>query len=277
MYKYILFIIFIISIFYYIWLSINPITYDNGNKNDILEYIKEYTMKFETIDNTKEYDKNKIIYPKIFKPNICSGLSKNVEVIHNIDEAKKYHKKIKEKYIIQDISYYKNEVGLLYERLPFQKKGKIISIYKRRFENENKLNIWNITNKAKILPYIDKNNLITETLTDKIDNIIKKIPNMYACRLDIKYDNDIDFSKGIKFIILEVNGVMGFDLSFWDNSKNKILYGTRWIIMRLLIGILNIISFNGANIYNVFGKLYQRILTAKECNNWEKIFEYVYT
>ena len=52
-----------------------------------------------------------------------------------------------------------------------------------------------------------------------LDKIVKKIPNLYACRLDIKYDNDKDFSKGKKFIVLEVNGVMGHDLAFYDNNN----------------------------------------------------------
>jgi len=276
---YILFIFFIILFLYYTWLSVNPMKYNCGNKDDVLEYIKKYTMKFISINYKKNFDFNNLKYPKIFKPIICSGVSKNLKIINNPDEALNYHLNIVDNYIIQDINYYKYEVGLLYERLPFQDKGNIISIYKRKFNDYNKLNIWNYNNSNKNPEYIDKNNLITKELIDKIDKIIKKIPNLYACRLDIKYDNDKDFSKGKKFIILEVNGVMGYDLAFFndDNLLKKILSYKRWIFSRLLIGFLNIISFNGANIYNVFFKIHKRINLSYKCKDFEKLLEYVHT
>jgi hypothetical protein len=273
------FIVFFILFLYYAWLSVNPMKYNNGNKDDVLKYIEKYTMKFISINYKKDFNFNNLKYPKIFKPIICSGVSKNLKIINNAEEALNYHSNITDNYIIQDINYYKYEVGLLYERLPFQDKGNIISIYKRKFNNYNKLNICNYNDSTEKPEYIDKNNLITKELIDKIDEIIKKIPNLYACRLDIKYDNDKDFSKGKKFIILEVNGVMGFDLGFNYNKNllKKILSYTRWIFSRLLIGLLNILSFNGANIYNVFFKIDERIKIFYKCKDHEKLLEYVYT
>jgi len=102
---------------------------------------------------------------------------------------------------------------------------------------------------------------------------------MYACRIDIKYDNDEDFANGEKFVILEVNGVMGYDLDFYskDCLLKKIIIIKRWIIFRLIIGLLNIILLNGVNIYNVFFKINERLKILYKCENWEKILEYVYT
>jgi hypothetical protein len=68
MYKYILIIFLLFIILYYIWLSINPIEYNRGNKNDILDYIKDYTMEFVYIDHKKKYNDKDIKYPKIFTP-----------------------------------------------------------------------------------------------------------------------------------------------------------------------------------------------------------------
>jgi hypothetical protein len=276
---YINYVIIILLVLYYIWLSVNPLKYNNGNKNNVLEYIKEYVMKFNNVSYNKEIIHD-IDYPKIFKPNICSGVSKNVKIINNKEEAINYHKNIKEDYIIQDINYYNNEIGLLYERIPFNKTGKIISIFKREYNNNNIVNIWNVTNKNNILPYTNKQHLITQKLTNKIDEIIKRIPNMYACRLDIKYLNDDDLSNGKNFIILEVNGVMGYDLDFWNINNSflkKIFIIIRWITIRFFIGICNVIYLNSANPYYVFGKLEDRLLTVYNCKDIEKLFEYVYT
>jgi len=154
-------------------MSVNPIKYNKGNKNDILEYIKNYTMDFIYIDYKKSYDFINLKYPKIFKPVICSGCSQNLKIINNINEAIEYHKNIKDNYIIQDISYYKYEVGLLYERLPIQKIGNIVSINQRKFDDYNKLNIWNLNIDKNSLvdngrnnhySYINKNYLITKKL-----------------------------------------------------------------------------------------------------------------
>jgi hypothetical protein len=275
----IIYILSSILFLYYIWLSVNPMKYNKGNKDDVLNYIKKYTMKFISINYKKNFNFNNLKYPKIFKPIICSGISKNLKIINNADEALNYHLNIADNYIIQDINYYKYEVGLLYERLPFQEKGNIISIYKRKFTDYNKLNIWNYNGLTNNPEYIDKNNLISKELIEKIDKIVKKIPNLYACRLDIKYDNDEDFSKGKKFIILEVNGVMGYDLAFFNKDILilKILSYIRWILSRLLIGLFNILSFNGANIYNAFFKMNERIKIYNKCKDYEKLLEYVYT
>lgn len=275
--KYISYISIIIIIIYYIWMSVNPIKYNYGNKNNILEYIKDHTMNFIYINYKRNYNFNNIKYPKIFKPVICSGCSQDVKVINNNEEAILYHNNIQDNYIIQDICYYKYEAGLLYERLPINNKGNIISIYQRHYENYNKLNIWNLDNNK--YRYINKNNLISEKLIDKIDNIIKKIPNMYACRIDLKYNSDKDLLYGDDIIILEVNGVMGYDLGFYYNNciLNNIIILIRWLIIRLIIGLINIILFNGVNIFNVYLKLNERLYISFKCKNWEKIFEYVYT
>lgn len=262
------------------WMSVNPIDYSKGTKSDILLYIPEYTPKTLYVDYTTNFDFNKIKYPKIFKPNVCSGISKNVRVINNVNEAIEYHKNMNDNYLIQDISYYNNEIGLLYEKNPWTNKGKIISIYKRVFNNKLNLNIWNVTNAYDMEPYENKNNLISNELTDKINKIIDNIPNMYVCRLDIKYDNDNDFKKGEKFTILEVNGVMGYDLRFWDEDEPSYIsyiIVLCWILRRLLYGFLNILLFNGANIYHTFFNIYERIFVCRKCGDWEKLFEYVYT
>ena len=104
---YILFIFFIILFLYYTWLSVNPMKYNCGNKDDVLEYIKKYTMKFISINYKKNFDFNNLKYPKIFKPIICSGVSKNLKIINNPDEALNYHLNIVDNYIIKYINNYK--------------------------------------------------------------------------------------------------------------------------------------------------------------------------
>jgi len=46
--------------------------YNCGNKDDVLEYIKKYTMKFISVNHKKNFDFNNLKYPKIFKPVIIS-------------------------------------------------------------------------------------------------------------------------------------------------------------------------------------------------------------
>ena len=116
---------------------------------------------------------------------------------------------------------------------------------------------------------------ITPQLTDTINKISKNIPNFYAGRYDIRFDNIEDFKEGRNFKILELNCTMGYDLRIpTERSYIKgVYYLLSWIGMRLLIGFINTISFNGINILDFPFTIYYAVHDALKCNDWERLFQ----
>lgn len=276
MLKYFIILIIFIVIIYISWLSANPWKYEM-TKYNIYKYInRDYILKNSLI--TKEninYDK--LIYPFVIKPEYCNGANNGVSLIKTRYELDLYLEKSFDKsYIIQDYYYPKYEVGILYEKFPFNNKGKIISII---LKNKNNINKWeplkckNINNNTTII-CDNRYDINTPELENTINNICSNIPNFYVGRFDIGFNNFDDLKKGKNFKIYELNGVMGFDLRFnYDKDNilsyiNKTLLLLRWIIKRLIIGFLNVLFFN-TNIIDLIKNNKNRYNDMLRCKNYE--------
>lgn len=127
----------ILLILYYIFLSVNPV--DNTyTKEHVLNFInKKYTLSLNKIDSLKDIHKIKK-YPIVLKPIICNGNGKGVIKINSKNDLIQHIKNNKNiSYISQDLYMSKYEAGILYERYPLQKDGKIKSIvFKKILENK---------------------------------------------------------------------------------------------------------------------------------------------
>ena len=265
-------LIFIIS-FYILLLNANPFKFKQNKINKLNFIDNKYKPKTELVVNII----NRYSYPFILKPNYCSGLGNKVKLIKNNIDLNNYldnNKDIKN-IIIQEFIPYKNEVGILYERNPLLKDGKIISIVKGRNLGGTKVNQddceLNIKNE-------NKNYLITEKLNKLIDTISKSIPDLYVCRYDIRYKDEKSLKNGTNFYILEVNGVGGLDGRFFGmlclntflKAKfNKFIYLFRWLIIRLLYGLINLIMFNAISMVNIIDNVKYSI----KCRNLGNLIE----
>ena len=123
----------ILIIIYICFILSNPLNVKNDKTYGPKHIPDNYVQPFVII-NSKD-DLVKVEFPCIFKPNRCSGGSKNVELIHNIKDAIKYLKNI-DNIIAQKIHNGPYEVGVLYERHPFLKNGKIVSIVSKNLDNK---------------------------------------------------------------------------------------------------------------------------------------------
>ena len=164
------------------------------------------------------------------------------------------------------------EVGILYERNPFKKNGKIISIIQRKFLGGERFtaDLNTTLNGIKNNEIVDRNNLITQKLNKVIDHISKKIPNFFVGRYDVRCKNLQDLKDAKNFYVLEINGSMGFDLakdsnfSLLSNLKIKFI----WLLKRIYYGLLNILKLNCVNPYVII----LAIKKAIECKDWQKNF-----
>ncbi|PHR74024.1 MAG: D-alanine--D-alanine ligase [Lutibacter sp.] len=199
-----------------------------------------------------------IKFPLIAKPDIgFRGML--VKKINSENELKEYLKKYHINIIIQEFITYKHECGILYCRLPNEKKGTITSITLKKFStvigngkstlseliliderakiyynlfqeihNENMLLIPKhgeeviltaIGNHSKGTEFLGGNDLINERLINTIDTINKQINGWYYGRLDIKYDTFEGLEKGDNFKILEINGIISEATHVFDSKK----------------------------------------------------------
>ena len=261
--------ILVFFIIQYIFINSNPFRNFNINKITQLNYIpSKYKPKSEMYNKEKMYN-----YPFILKPIRCTRSSFGVKLIKNYNDLNNYFKK----YQIKDTMYQEfinteYEVGILYERNPLKKNGKIISVVQRKFLGGERFTVdLNTTlNGIKNNEIINRNNLITQKLNKVIDHISKKIPNFFVGRYDIRCKNLEDLKEGKNFYILEVNGAMGYDLEkdtkFSLISNQKIKFN--WLFKRIYYGLLNILNFNCVNPYIIIVS----IKTAIKCKDWETIF-----
>jgi hypothetical protein len=274
--KYFWYLLIFLYLIYYLWLSTNPSKFD-FTKSTYFKYIpSKYLLNYSVIKK-KEDLYNIVNYPVIFKPEICNTTGRGVSLIQNLFEAKKYWENVNDTIIAQDYANMKYEVTILYEKMPYHKKGNIVNISLR---NNTKL---------KFEPLSCQNNSchqqsdwITPRLNHTIDQIANRIPNLYAARFDIRFDNLNQFLQGNSFKILEVNGVMGYDNSAFNLNSDKYkgfyskiensIKSIRWFITRLYIGLVNIILLNSCNpLYPIFYFIYKLYYVFK-CRDWGHVF-----
>jgi hypothetical protein len=253
---------------------------NNVTKYSLNEYIpnknklKTYLLDINNLNN--------VFYPCIIKPIICSGTNKNVSLIKNKNELNNYLKNTEknEKYIIQEFYKSKNEIGVLYEKIPFINEGNIVSIVLKQNDTDDwkPLKCGNIKNndntECSDLTELFKNSKFNQI----IKNISSKIPDFNAGRYDIGFDKIEDLNNG-KFKIYELNGIMGFDLrSNIINDENlissfplKLYYMFRWTFVRYLIGLINILSFKISPFY-ILNNIPFTISKAIQCSDYEYLY-----
>jgi hypothetical protein len=199
--------------------------------------------EFEEVKNQTAF--NGISFPCIAKPDIGlrgSAVSK----IDNLEELENYTQKANFDYLVQDLIPFENEVGIFYVRFPHEKKGRITGIVAKEFlivegngfntiqelilENPRyalqleplkreygkhlktilplgeKKNLVPFGNHARGAKFIDASNLISEKLTNLLNEICTAIPEFYFGRLDVMYKNWEDLENGINFQLVEING-----------------------------------------------------------------------
>lgn len=258
-----------------VFINVNPYNI-KYNKYLILKHIPDQ-YKPESNTYNGNINLNTLKYPIVFKPNVCSRISKNVVVIDNVNEAIKYISNNDNDIVIQEFVNYDVELAVLCEKNIITDKFEIISIVQKKEKNGNNKIMSGCHGNVKCTIL---NNIINDKLNSLFDYISKCIPNFNVGRYDIKCKDINSFING-KFYILEVNGTMGFDLSkqidikefgTYKNVPNAFIIVQRWYIKRFIIGMFNIINSKGYNIKDMLSIMYTTLYNYYKCKDWEKLF-----
>lgn len=200
-------------------------------------------------------------FPIVLKPDHgCRG--QDVSIIHNISELSEYVAQHSGKTIVQKyIDGF--EFGIFYMRFPDQDKGEIFSIAEKTFPvligdgkqtlhdlilrdahanyhaqfllefHQEKLNcvlgegekfpLVSIGSHCKGSIFLDKQNLITPELSERIDSIAQQIGEFYFGRFDVRVPSLQDLQAGQHIKILEVNGVTSEAAHIYD-PKHSVLF-----------------------------------------------------
>lgn len=220
---------------------------------------KPITLRFENPFTLSEIEKqiklSDLNYPVIAKPDVGER-GVQVEKINDKTELELYISYNKENLIIQEFVDFKNEIGVLYYRFPYEKDGHITSLVKRKFleiegdgihsvldlmkknlratmrlsfliskfaEKLNdilpkgeKLMLEPIGNHNRGTEFLNGNELINKTLIKVFDNISKSLEGFYYGRYDLKFKSFEDLYQGKNIKILEINGVNSEPAHIYD-------------------------------------------------------------
>jgi hypothetical protein len=273
----IIFLIYFVT--FVLFVSVNKWN-NNVTKHTLNKYfphenkLKSYLLNSNNLHN--------ISYPCIIKPIICSGTSRSVSLLKNTNDLYEYLKNIDphEKYIIQEFYKAKNEIGVLYEKIPFVNDGNIVSVVIKKNDSDKwkPLKCGNIKNN-ETTGCTDLTEMLKKShFSQIIKDISSKIPNFNAGRYDIGFDSFEELNNG-QFKIFELNGVMGYDLraniggaDMLSELPLKIYYILRWQIVRYLIGLINILSFKISPFY-ILNKFPFTISNAIHCSDCEHLYQ----
>lgn len=232
------------------------------------ELIKDQISFDEVI---KKIDNSEIKLPFIVKPDIGLRGSAVKKIMH-LDELKKYHQKADFDYLLQDLIPYENEVGIFYVRFPNEKKGKITGIVSKefliingdgfatieelikknpRFElqlqalqkeygeklktilaKDEKINLVPYGNHARGAKFVDYSHLISDKLTNVINDMCSQIPEFYFGRMDLMYHSCSELEEGKNFSVVELNGAASEPTHIYD-PKHSLFFAWKELIRHI--------------------------------------------
>jgi hypothetical protein len=257
-----------------IFLNTNPYPLTQDNKLTIMELIPEkYRPKIQfSLDDLKKSSMREmnVNFPIIIKPSVCSGRRQNVTIMksqHALDEYFKENKNTAN-YMVQNYlsdNDYNIEVGVLWEKMPWEKEGKIIEIndqhkFKKnkseRDEQDEQDTEEEMNEKQKTFNY-----LINDDLNKLFNNISKNIKGFNAGRYDILIKSLKDFQKG-DFKILEANGIWGAQATMHEN----LFVFANWFLKRFVIGLGNMVTLQGYSPWNLLMVMFTSYTRFTHCN-----------
>jgi len=91
----------------------------------------------------------------------------------------------------------------------------------RIIEKDKKLILNFIGNHCKGSTFLDGNHLIDDSLERAIDKLLKKIPNIFYGRIDLKYTSFEELKKLENFKIIEINGIISEPTHIYDPYRSN--------------------------------------------------------
>ena len=262
-----------------IFLNTNPYPLTQNSKLTIMELIsKKYRPEIQfSLDELKKSSMHEmnVKFPIIIKPSVCSGRRKNVTIVKSQQALDEYFRKNENTsdYMVQNYlsDEYDMEIGVLWEKMPWEKEGKIIEINAQPKYKKNKDDMTEQDKQAQ-RDIIDEkvktfNYLITDDLNKLFNDISKQIRGFNAGRYDILIKSPRDFQNG-DFKILEVNGIWGAQATMYEMTFGT----TKWFLRRFVIGLGNMVTLRGYSPLTLLRVMFESYARSIVCGNQLAMF-----
>ena len=217
----------------------------------------------------------RLFYPVVVKPDVgCRGVG--VQLVRDTNEMLSYLKEFPMggRVMIQELVPHEGEAGVLYVRLPGEKRGFIFSLtlkyfpfvtgdgktpLKKLIERDRRAGlIKHVYHKRhekqfdEIIPkdqnfrlaftgshsrgtiFRNGNQFITDQMRKAFDRISYDIPEFYFGRFDVRFANYRELQQGKGFKIVEINGAGGEATHIWDRNT-PILQAYRTLIKQFVL------------------------------------------
>jgi hypothetical protein len=254
-----------------LFLNVNPYPISIDNKLEVMEKVP---IKFrpEVQYSFSEIGNKKITYPIVIKPVFCSGDGHNVRIIKSESDLNNVMNQITDpsEYMVQNyLADYNVEVGVLYERMPWEKTGRVIEITEKT--NSDEVKNWEENN------IINQSSIINNSIHRIFNNISKKVPGLNVGRYDIRLHSIQDLEKG-DFKIVEINGTMGMHLYLSEvddllkSTMEYFMIDMRWHFYRIIIGLSNIVLLRGYSPWNLLIAMFKSCKSMMDCRVWENLY-----
>jgi hypothetical protein len=198
-------------------------------------------------------------FPLIGKPDI-GGRGRGVKALKDEEDVRDFVGNAFLDFHIQEYVSYKNETGIFYYRFPDEDHGRLSGIVRKEFlkicgDGKRTVKSLALSNKRAVLylkelekfnagkmdsvleegeeyvlaPYgnhargaafYDDSHLIDERLTQRIDQLCRRIPGFYFGRLDIRYRDWEGLKEGRDFCVIEVNGAGSEPTHIYDPAHS---------------------------------------------------------
>lgn len=266
------------AVFITIWilsLNVNPYNLQDNNKYAILRHLpSEYLPKMRLIRSMDDihYIYSTFQFPIIIKPTVCDGSGRRIVRLESINQLFNWAEKnrgvfgssprLDQQYMVQEVIKGEVELGILVEKMPYEKYVSIVSIVEKTGNSP-------IRKGCEDIHCVRRDDLVP-ILQPALRKISAQIPNFNVGRYDIR-STEQDLRKG-RFQICEINGLYGFDLRCW--TADSILYTfylhERWFISRVIIGLTNILMLRGYSPANLLRVMWITFNNTIECRDHEK-------
>jgi membrane protein DedA with SNARE-associated domain len=198
-------------------------------------------------------------FPLIAKPDVGQrGYA--VRIIEGPGELRQYFDEMDGAVIVQRMSRHQREAGLFYIRMPEADRGFLFSITDKEFPKlvgDGKLTLGDLIlrdRRARILTptyfarhkerldsvipagvevplsrcgnhcqgaiFLNGEDLKTPQLLEAVEGIVRRIPNFYFGRIDVRYRSSESLRHGLDFEVLEVNGAGSEATHIWDSRTS---------------------------------------------------------
>jgi hypothetical protein len=155
------------------------------------------------------------------------------------------------------------ELGVLVEKWPFQKRFRVVSVVEKIGKDDVRSGCTSKSCKIRtdLIPHLEA----------AMQSLSQRIPNFNCGRYNLRTTETK--IRRAEFAVLEVNGIMGFDLRAWvtPNPVLTVYYHERWYAKRLLVGLVNMALLRGYSPFSLAAVMVDTLWNAFECGDWEKM------